>query len=165
MSSEEMTTGSVKASEAERKALAGRTRWWNSTGGGSTKRTLSGQQNSNSKGFGAIKAGDGGQRFKEQFPELDEENWKEMEKKRIDPQTGKVMVAQEDEAQQQSCSPETAALSKGGVGSAGGLGAVVDGGREARDAGQGFVRRNAWTIVGVLLFVYVLATRLLSDQE
>ena len=91
------------------------------------------------------------------------ENWKDMEKRRIDPQTGKYLVAQEQ--QQQSCSPEAAALRRRGVGSAGGLGAVVEGGREARDAGQGFVRRNAWLIVGGCLFLYVLATRLLNDQD
>ena len=86
MTSEEMTTGSVSATEAERKVLAARTRWWNSTGGGSTKRTLAGESGeaqaqqgasggSGRTGFGAIKAGDGGQRFKEQWPEEDEENW------------------------------------------------------------------------------------------
>ena len=162
MSSEEMTTGSVKASDAERRALAARTRWWNSTGGGSTNRTLGGQQ-AVSRGFGAIKAGDGGKKFREEFPELDEENWKDMEKRQIDPQTGKYMVAQEQ--QQQNCSPEAAALRRRGVGSAGGLGAVVEGGLEARHAGQGFVRRNAWAIIGGFLFIYVLATRLLSDQS
>lgn len=163
MSSEEMTTGSVKASDAERRALAARTRWWNSTGGGSTKRTLAGQQapSSNSRGFGAIKAGDGGQKFKEEFPELDEENWKDMEKRRIDPQTGKLLVSAE---QQQSCSPEAAALRRRGVGSAGGLGAVVDGGREVRDAGQGFLSRYAWWVVGGFLFIYVIATRLLGEM-
>ncbi|KAK3203546.1 hypothetical protein GRF29_112g1611869 [Pseudopithomyces chartarum] len=38
MTSEEMTTGSVRASEAERKLFAQRTRWWNSTGGGRKRR-------------------------------------------------------------------------------------------------------------------------------
>ena len=164
MTSEEMTTGSLKATESERKALAGRTRWWNSTGGGSTNRTLSGQQtqSSNTRGFGAIKAGDGGKRFKEHWPEVDEENWKWMEEHKIDPQTGKTLVPQ---AQQQSCSPEASALRKQSVGSGGGLGAVVEGGREARDAGQGFLRRNAWYLVAGFLFVYVLTTRLLGEQD
>jgi ubiquitin-conjugating enzyme E2 J2 len=162
MTSEEMTTGSLSATDAERKALAARTRWWNSTGGGSTSRVIAGQQtqSSNSRGFGAIKAGDGGKRFKEHWPELDEQNWKWMEENKIDPQTGKSL-----EAKQTSCSPETDALRKRvGTTAASGLGAVVDGGREAGAAGQGFVRRNVWYIVIGVLFAYVLAARVLSEQ-
>ena len=162
MTSEEMTTGSLSASYAERKAVAARTRWWNSTGGGSTNSTLPGHQaqSSNSRGFGAIKAGDGGKKFKEQWPELDEENWKWMEEQKIDPQTGKSMIPQ-----QPSCSPEAAALRRRVGGSAAGLGAVVDGGREVGAAGQGWVRRNAWYIVLGMLFTYVLAQRLVGQQN
>ena len=161
MTSEEMTTGSVSASDAERRILAARTRWWNSTGGGSTKRTIAGQQaqSSNSRGFGAIKAGDGGKRFREQWPEVDEENWKSMEEQKIDPQTGRSLVPQ-----QPSCSPETAALRRRAGGSTA-LGAVVDGGREVGAAGQGFIRRNAWFIAIAVLFAYVLMARLLSEQS
>lgn len=161
MTSEEMTTGSVSATDAERKALASRTRWWNSTGGGSTKRTIvgqEGQKSSNTRGFGAIKAGDGGKRFKEQWPEIDAENWKCMEEQRIDPQTGKVSAAV-----QPNCSPETAALRRQ-TGSAA-LGAVVEGGREVGAAGQGFVRRNVWYIFAGAVFAYVLIARLLSEQR
>jgi ubiquitin-conjugating enzyme E2 J2 len=161
MTSEEMTTGSLSASEAERKALASRTRWWNSTGGGSTNRTIAGQQiqNSNSRGFGAIKAGDGGKRFKEQWPEVDEENWKWMEEHKVDPQTGKSLAAQP------SCSPEADALRRRvGASTTAGLGAVVDGGREVGAAGQGWVRRNAVYIGIAMLFAYVLVARMLSEQ-
>ena len=162
MTSEEMTTGSLSASDGERRALSARTRWWNSTGGGSTKRTLSGQQaqSSNSRGFGAIKAGDGGKRFKEQWPELDEENWKWMEEHRVDPQTGKSLVPQ-----QPSCSPEAAALKRRAGGSVAGLGAVVDGGREVGAAGQGWVRRNAVYVAIAVLFAYVLGMRLMGEQR
>ncbi|KAK5169367.1 Ubiquitin-conjugating enzyme E2 6 [Saxophila tyrrhenica] len=156
MTSEEMTTGSVSASEGERKALAARTRWWNSTGGGSTDRRLPGQQaaGSNRRGFGAIKGGDGGKKFKEQWPELDEENWKWMEEQKIDPQTGKSLV-------QTSCAPEMEGLRKRVGGSAAaGLGAVVDGGAE----GQGFVRRNAMYIALGVLFAYVLVMRVVKEQ-
>ena len=167
MTSEEMTTGSVSASAAERKAYAARTRWWNSTGGGSTTRTLTSQQpagstatpeqsNSNSRGFGAIKAGDGGKRFNEQWPELDAENWKWMETEQIDPKTGKSLVRQ-----QQSCSPEAAALKR-----AAGSGAVaVENARDIRDAGQSWLSRNKWYILGAALFAYVLAARALGDQK
>ena len=162
MTSEEMTTGSVSASSAERRALSARTRWWNSTGGGSTSRTLPGQQtqSSNTRGFGAIKAGDGGKRFKEQWPELDEENWKWMEEHKIDPQTGKSLVPQ-----QPSCSPEASALRRRVGGSAAGLGAVVDGGIGVGAAGQGWIRRHAWWIVLGSLFAYVLVMRLMSEQS
>ena len=157
-----MTTGSISASHDERKVLASRTRWWNSTGGGSTKRTISAQQssNSNTKGFGAIKAGDGGQRFKEQWPELDAENWKWMEENKIDPQTGKSLLPPPA-----SCSPETAALRRRASGSTGGLEAVVEGGRGVAGAGEGFLRRNALYIVIGALFAYVVLARLLGEQK
>lgn len=161
MTSEEMTTGSLSATDAERRVLAARTRWWNSTGGGSTTRTISGQQaqNSNSKGFGAIKSGDGGKKFREQWPDQDAENWKWMEEQKTDPQTGKSLVQQ-----QPSCSPEASALRRGAGGSTA-ITAVVDGGREVGAAGQGFLRRNALYIVIGALFAYVLAARLLSEQR
>lgn len=165
MTSEEMTTGSLRGSESERKVLASRTRWWNSTGGGSTSQTTAGGQKNQTIGFGAIKAGDGGKRFREEWPEVDKENWKWIEDQKIDPQTGKFVVAEMVEEQQQSCAPEAAALRKRVGESAGGLGSVVEGGREARDAGQGFVRRNAWYLVSGFLFVYILTTRLLSEQN
>ncbi|KAF2718154.1 ubiquitin-protein ligase [Polychaeton citri CBS 116435] len=169
MTSEEMTTGSISANDAERRTYAARTRWWNSTGGGSTSRTLPGQSGgggnggSNGKGFGAIKAGDGGKRFKEQWPELDEENWKWMEEGKIDPQTGKAMVT-EQPASHPSCAPEASALRKR-IGQSGTLGTVVEGGREARQAGQGWIGRNKWFIVGGALFLYVLIQRLLGDAR
>lgn len=112
--------------------------------------------NSNRRGFGAIKGGDGGKRFKEQWPELDEENWKWMEENKIDPQTGKGMVV----SQQGSCSPEAEALRKMGATSAARMGAVVDGG----GAGQSWVRRNALYIAIGVVFAYVLLVRLVKEQ-
>jgi len=159
MTSEEMTTGSLAASESERKVFAARTRWWNSTGGGSSQRTIPGVSTtgSNGRGFGAIKSGDGGKKFKDEWPELDEENWKWMEENRIDPATGKSTVPQ--------CSPEAAALGRRPSGSGTGVNALVEGGQQARDAGQGWLARNKWTIVVVALFSYVVAARLLGEQR
>ena len=151
----------MSATDAERRFLAARTKWWNSTGGGSTSRTISGQQGqqgSNSKGFGAIKSGDGGKKFREQWPEVDAENWKWMEEQKIDAQTGKSLLPQ-----QPSCSPETAALRRR-VGGTTAIGAVVDGGREVGAAGQGFLRRNALYLVLGVLFAYVVAARMLGEQ-
>lgn len=163
MTSEEMTTGSISGTEAERKALAARTRWWNSTGGGSTDRSLEGGnvKSSNTRGFGAIKAGDGGKRFKEQWPEVDEENWKWMRDEKIDPQTGKKDI------------PEIKEL-------AGGDGVVrrtmeeaqsaaLRGGNVARQAAKAvpetFMARNKYYLVGGVLFAYVIAARLLKEQD
>lgn len=167
MTSEEMTTGSISASAAERRALAATTRWWNSTGGGSARRLLKSQQNavdvvaekssSTSRGFGAIKAGDGGVQFKEQFPDLDEENWKWLEEQQIDPRTGAHIVTQRS---QQSCAPDTAALRRRAGASQG----VVEGARDARNAGQGWLSRNKWLIIGCSVFAYVLVARIMSDQ-
>lgn len=89
MTSEEMTTGSLSATPSERKILASQTRWWNSTGGGSTPKTIPGVSGSNASGHGNIKAGDGGAKFKSEWPELDDENWKWMKDNRIDPATGR----------------------------------------------------------------------------
>ncbi|KAH0058642.1 ubiquitin-protein ligase, partial [Aureobasidium melanogenum] len=162
MTSEEMTTGSLSASEAERIVFAQRSRWWNSTGGGSTNRTIPGigQQSSNTRGFGAIRAGDGGVKFKEEWPELDEQNWKWMEEHKIDPQTGKT-VAPPPIAN--ACSPETNALRKRPVGSHAGLGAVVEGGHVARDAGQSWLRRNRMYVALGLIFGYVVLARALGE--
>ncbi|KAK3072304.1 Ubiquitin-conjugating enzyme E2 6 [Teratosphaeriaceae sp. CCFEE 6253] len=166
MTSEEMTTGSVSATEAQRKEMAARTRWWNSTGGGSTNRALRGQAaapGSNGRGFGAIKAGDGGKRFREQWAEIDEENWKGMEERRVDPQTGRAVAAV---VQEPACSPGTAAaLRKRASGSNAGLGAVVEGGQAARDAGRGWLGRNWGKVAVAALFAYVIAARLLSDAR
>lgn len=163
MTSEEMTTGSVSASEGERRAFAARSRWWNSTGGGSTNRTLPGGKSSNTKGFGAIKAGDGGKRFREQFPEMDAENWKWMEKEGVDPQTGKKIVA--EGSAQASCSPEIDGLRRRAGGSNAGLAQVVEGGQAARDAGQGWLSRNKLYLVVGALFAYAVMARMLNDQQ
>lgn len=163
-----MTTGSVSATEAERKVLAGRTRWWNSTGGGSTKRTLAGEAGeaqattqqgggsaSGRTGFGAIKAGDGGQRFKEQWPEEDEENWKWMEKEKIDPQTGRSLVLQ----QQVQAQEAVAAAAMPAEAATNGRRATVDA------APQSWLSKNKWYIVAAAVFAYVLAARALGDQK
>ncbi|KAI9799639.1 MAG: Ubiquitin-conjugating enzyme E2 6 [Piccolia ochrophora] len=158
MTSEEMTTGSVSATAAERKWAAGRTRWWNSTGGGSSARTIPGISGSNTKGIGAIKAGDGGAKFRSEWPELDEENWKWMRENRIDPATGQVVPEPAN-----ACSPEGAALRRGLSGSNAGLGAVVEGGQAAREAGQGWLRRHKVLMGSLFLVVYVLLSRVLGE--
>ena len=161
MTSDEMTTGSVSASELERKAFASRSRWWNSTGGGSSQRTIPGigTTGSNGKGFGAIKAGDGGKKFKEEWPELDEENWKWMEQTKIDPATGRNVSSA------QACSPEAAALGRRPQGSGTGGGAVVQGGQAAREGAQGGLTRYRWHAVIASFFTYILVARILGEAQ
>lgn len=163
MTSEEMTTGSLSATEAERKLFASRSRWWNSTGGGSSSRTIPGVSTtgSNGRGFGAIRAGDGGKKFKDEWPELDDDNWKSMEEKKIDPATGKAVLPPAPN----TCAPETAALRRRPAGSNAGIGAVVGGGQVARGAGQGWFRKNRWYIAIGSIFIYVLLARLLGEAE
>ncbi|KAK0508795.1 hypothetical protein JMJ35_009071 [Cladonia borealis] len=91
MTSDEMTTGSLSAGENERKWLAARSRWWNSTGGGSCTNPVKGN-NASVRGVGAVKAGDGGVKFRAEWPELDEENWKWMRANRIDAASGRVLM-------------------------------------------------------------------------
>lgn len=158
MTSDEMTTGSVGGTEQERKWAAGKTRWWNSTGGGSSKRATS-----SAKGLNAIKAGDGGVGFRAEWPELDEENWKWMKENRIDTTSG--LQLPESESASSACSPEAATFRRRPVGSNTGLGAVVEGGQAAREVGQSWIERNKFLIVGALLFSYVLFARAFGDNS
>ncbi|RYP37311.1 hypothetical protein DL767_002954 [Monosporascus sp. MG133] len=146
MTSEEMTTGSVSSTEAERKYLASRSRWWNSTGGGSHVK--------NPAQKGNVKAGDGGAKFRAEWPEVDKENWEWMTKNKIDPATGNKIGGA-------SCGPQ--------LGIAGGSGhqtqAVVDAVVQRRDAGTGWLSSNSLLVVGGIIFVYVLIARVLSDED
>ncbi|KAI9744092.1 MAG: Ubiquitin-conjugating enzyme E2 6 [Claussenomyces sp. TS43310] len=156
MTSEEMTTGSVGATESERKWAAGRARWWNSTGGGSSNRANPAFASIQK---GNIKAGDGGAKFRAQWPELDKENWKWMEENRINPATGERIP----EVGALACSPQAVALGRRPSGSTAALGAVVEGGQAARDAGQSWLRRNKILVAGAVIFTYVLIARILGE--
>jgi len=143
MNSEDLTQGSVNASEAERKAHAARSRWWNSSGGGKAN---AGQK-------GNIKAGDGGQKFREQWAELDLENRKWMEENNVDMATGIVRQIEEEK----SC-VSTAALRRPS-GSQPVVGAVVDGGRE----GTSWIKKNRLLVAGAVIFTYVMIARLVGE--
>ena len=101
-----MTTGSVRASVAERRALAGRSRWWNSTGGGSWNGSVAGSDGrggvSGVTGNGAIKAGDGGKKFRSEWSELDAENWRWMKDARVDVATGAALPKAKPEAERET---------------------------------------------------------------
>jgi ubiquitin-conjugating enzyme E2 J2 len=164
MTSDEMTTGSVRASEHERRVFAARSRWWNSTGGGSSSRTIPGVTSvgSNNRGIGAIRAGDGGVKFRAEWPLVDEDNWKYMKDRRIDPATGNVVPV----GAQLSCTPTANALRRRLTGSGNsGPATVVGGAQVAREAGQSWLGRNKFYIVLGLIFSYVLAARILGQVE
>ena len=169
MTSSDITTGSIKGTDAERKWYAARSRWWNSTGGGSASNPAQVQGHTASKGVGNIKAGDGGVKFRSEWPELDEENWKWIKENEIDPKTGKIQVQSSDttsaECLTQECSPEAAALRRT-LGSNAAVGTVAQAGQAARNAGQGWVRRNKiWIAVGALFTFSILARIFGADGE
>jgi len=155
MTSEEMTTGSVSASEAERKQLAFKSRWWNSTGGGSHIRSEHGAAGKNN-----IRAGDGGAKFRQEWPELDEENWKWMRENKIDPATGnKVVEPSTAPAPATPCGPQLGLP----AGSGHQAHAVVDAVRQQRDAGQSWIFQNKLFLAGAAIFIYVLIARLVGE--
>lgn len=167
MTSDEMTTGSVHCTEAERRWAAARSRWWNSTGGGSKVKAVSGV-NATTRGIGAVKAGDGGVKFRTEWPELDLENLAWMRENRIDLATGVLIPdpnAPSEASTSVSCSSEVAALRRGPGGS-GVVGAVVGGGQAARQVGQSWTGRHKFMVGALLVIGYVLLARLMAvDSE
>ena len=160
MTSEEMTTGSVSGTYAQRKAFAERSRWWNTTGGGTATKTSTGIV-TNQRGNGAIKAGDGGIKFRAEWPELDKENWKWMEENKVDFKTGDRAI---DLSKPVDCAPAVAALARRGSATGGGaINEAVRGGRVAGEVGQSWVKRNKMLVAGGVIFVYVLIARLLGQ--
>jgi ubiquitin-conjugating enzyme E2 J2 len=170
MTSEEMTTGGVRASDADRKVFAARTRWWNSTGGGTWTRShalASGSQhpsaafaaaiqNRSGAGVDAVRAGDGGSKFRAEWPELDLENWRHMLERRIDPATGSVANGAPG-----SCAPGADAL-RANLNSR--QATVMEGAQVARNAGQGWLLRNKFWIIGGVVFLYILFARMVGDS-
>lgn len=161
MTSDEMTTGSLGATDVERKWFAARSRWWNSTGGGSFVNPVKGNIAS-VKGVGAVKAGDGGVKFRAEWEDLDQENWKWMKDNRVDAATGQITVLHEEDGSPTPCAPEAMALRRGAGGSANALGNAS---RAARQAGQGWLGRHK-VLVGFMAIVgYVLLSRYFGGPE
>ncbi|KAK0628792.1 ubiquitin-conjugating enzyme/RWD-like protein [Bombardia bombarda] len=158
MTSEDVTTGSIAGTDAQRRQFAARSRWWNSTGGGSHAKS----NGSVNHGKGNVKAGDGGVKFRSEWPDVDKENWEWMRENYVDLATG-VRAEPVGQAGQGSCGPQL------GIGSAaGGSGgqaahAVVDVVMQQREAGRGWLFNNKLLVVGAVLFVYVLIARVLGE--
>ncbi|KAI9051301.1 hypothetical protein LZ554_005402 [Drepanopeziza brunnea f. sp. 'monogermtubi'] len=158
MTSEEMTTGSVGATDAERKWAAQRSRWWNSTGGGSHA-SITGKPGHR----GNVKAGDGGVKFRSEWEDVDKENWAWMKENKVDLATGNSVSSEKEEGDKQ-CGPGIGGLRRPN-GSQALAGAVVDGGRAVGDEGRGWARRNKLLFFGAVVFTYVLIARLLGDGK
>lgn len=159
MNSEEMTTGSIGGSLEERRWYSARSQWWNSTGGGSATTPITSIQNM-PKGPGNIKAGDGGVRFRQEWPELDAENWRWITENKIDPKTGRCLPVPSD--QKTDCSPKLATLRRrlGGVDG----NRTSSGAKAARDGGRQLVTKNAiWGIAGVFL-LFAILSRFFNDD-
>lgn len=161
MNGEEMTAGSISASPTERRYHAARSKWWNSTGGGSATSPTPGVQQT-SKGVGNIKAGDGGVKFRSEWPDEDAENWKWLSDNRIDPKTAKAIP--DPPGQTIECSPETAALRKrlGGINASGKL---TSSGEAVREAGQGWLRGRGWWYAAGAFMLYVVLVRIFGDVD
>jgi ubiquitin-conjugating enzyme E2 J2 len=154
MTSEEMTTGSISASERERKVLAQSSRWWNSTGGGSAVRHEDGTIVHAGTVVPGRKVGlgDAGRRFRAEWPEVDAENWKWILAMKIDPLTGSIPAPANMRRQEVARRRVSQVLPSGGPAA----GAAV----VAR--GEGWLRRHR-LFVGLLVVIgYVLLARALE---
>lgn len=122
--------------------------------------------NASTRGIGAVKAGDGGVKFRSEWPELDVENRTWMRDNRIDAATGNL-IQDPDAAggisSAASCSSEVAALRRGPGGS-GVVGAVVGGGQAARQVGQSWLGRHKFMVGALLVIGYVLLARLMAVE-
>ncbi|KAF8427898.1 ubiquitin-conjugating enzyme/RWD-like protein [Tirmania nivea] len=203
MTSEEMTTGSISMNENERKVLAARSRWWNSTGGGTCSDRGYGDLDDAGGGWksyvgtpgratveasNVVKTGDGGERFRQQFPEVDVENWRWMWERRFNLQTGIALspegssgmqmnaggtsqppsIQQQREQQNQGQGAAgvrrrqmiaAAAATAIGTGASGASGAAGTAGAVVK-GGESWLRRHKFLCAVVLLCGYVLLARL-----
>lgn len=152
MTSEEMTTGSVGATEQERKWASQRTRWWNSTGGGS-------HMKEGNKQKGNIKVGDGGAKFRDEWPDIDAENWRWMNENNIDPVTGD---RKSDPTTSSSSAAQISLLAENSASD------ELDhalGAEENRAPGQSWIRKNKLLVAGSVLFIYVMVARILGNGQ
>lgn len=194
MTSEEMTTGSISVRENERKVLAARSRWWNSTGGGTcTDRNYNDLEDAgggwkqhvsagawSGGASGVVKTGDGGERFRLEFPDVDLENWVWMRDRRVNLKSGIALAPEASSSnskvtpspiiqqphqlqqQQQHHHEEVVGVRRRhGVAGAGPATSVAAGtaGAVVKE-GESWLRRHKFLCAVVLLCGYVLLARL-----
>lgn len=157
MTGDEMTTGSVHESDESRRAHAARSRWWNSTGNGtatslSTSAPQSAAQPAKRIGMDTVQAiqqGDGGERFRREFPDIHTENLKFIAKASQRPKLA-------------AGSSPAGVRRRTGPGAVAGAGAGEKSGETELSVRQSWVSQHKY-LVGVVVFVgYVLATRILG---
>lgn len=168
MTSDENTTGSLRASTAERENFAKQSRWWNSCVGSITV-------NRNSP----LGRGDGGAKFQAQWPELHAANLEYFKKHNIDLATGKarppVAAAGSGASSSSGGSSKGAAAASGSAcapaiaGASGASGAqaqaVVDAVVQGRGAGSSWLWNNKLYLFGGAMFVYVLLMRVIGGMS
>jgi len=154
MISEEDTTGSINASERERKMLAQKSRMWNSTGGGIVLRRPDGTIVPAETEVSAARVGlgDAGQGFRSQWPDADVENWKLYKSNKINVMTGGIPVAA-DPGQQ-------AVVRKRAAPAAGILASGRPGPGAAR--GEGWLRRYPLVVGLMVVAGLVLVARVIE---
>lgn len=182
MTSDEMTTGSISATEQERRYLASRSRWWNSTGGGSGQRPGSksgggggGGGGGGTGNAGAIRSGDGGARFRIEWPDLHDLNVKWMTEHRIDLATGSVLPQPVPPSSNKAIPSSTSTSSSCALHDAANLRRPAlplpsSASSNAENAAAGahdrrsWIRRNKYWLVASLVFSYVILIRILNAE-
>lgn len=106
---------------------------------------------------GNVKAGDGGAKFRAEWPEVDVENWEWMTTNKVDTVTGNRL----DDDNNGSCRPQLGITGNSGHQAQ----AVVDVVNQQRDASTGWIYRNKLLLAGATIFFYVLVARLVSGDE
>jgi ubiquitin-conjugating enzyme E2 J2 len=112
---------------------------------------------SNPANKGNVKAGDGGAKFRAEWPEVDVENWEWMTKNKVDPATGNRLDADNNG----SCRPQLGISGTSGHQTQ----AVVDVVNQQRDASTGWIYRNKLLVAGAAIFLYVLVARIITGDE
>ena len=113
-------------------------------------------------GTANIKAGDGGSKFRGEWPEEDGGNWEWIRENKIDAKTGKIVPDREGEVVHYG--PEAAKLRRI-LGAGGGSQTVGGLGQAAREAGQGWLGRWKWWILGAFVTYLVVSRVLLVGEE
>ena len=105
---------------------------------------------------GAIKAGDGGARFRTEWPEVDEENHKWMSRNNIDLSTGNAVVVVNNTT---TTTPPSSSSSSSSTNH------ELNNLLLAKNTSRSWIRRNKFLIGAILVFGYVLVVRVIGDTD
>ncbi|KAG0639861.1 ubiquitin-conjugating enzyme/RWD-like protein, partial [Tuber brumale] len=174
MTGEEMTTGSISATDRERRILAARSRWWNSTGGGSgvldpisgivVPNCAPGAGVGTGGSRGGVGNGDLGRKFRGEWKDVDAENWRWLKAKNFNLASGLISAPPSASARSSTGAAGTdtegvrrrqRSGSIGNTGTAGAAGVVVR-------RGGGWFERHRVLVGIVFLIVWALLARSLE---